>query len=170
MEFAITVPDYFSGADDSWLPGGARSFLFVRAFFGNALYALDRRELENFFDRGIWSYRHAGALWVARIGADSHWRSVSIRDFGSEFDGVFFPGTDRAIHFESHGDLAGLAGGHCGGVLRGVHDIFQFWMGDGQNDGSWRVGAGFGICRGQRVRRVVFIGGGNTASQQILIG
>jgi hypothetical protein len=27
MEFAITVPAC-AGADDSWLPGGARSFLF----------------------------------------------------------------------------------------------------------------------------------------------
>jgi hypothetical protein len=27
MEFAITVPAH-AGADDSWLPGGARSFLF----------------------------------------------------------------------------------------------------------------------------------------------
>ena len=28
MEFAITVPVMFPGADDSWQPSGARSFLF----------------------------------------------------------------------------------------------------------------------------------------------
>jgi len=28
MEFAITVLSVLAGTDDSWLPGGARSFLF----------------------------------------------------------------------------------------------------------------------------------------------
>src|SRR5439155_12015558 len=28
MEFAMTAPVMFTGADDSWQPGGARSFLF----------------------------------------------------------------------------------------------------------------------------------------------
>ena len=28
MEFAENVPEHFAGADDSWLPGGARSFFF----------------------------------------------------------------------------------------------------------------------------------------------
>jgi len=28
MEFAITAPVMFTGADDSWQPRGARSFLF----------------------------------------------------------------------------------------------------------------------------------------------
>jgi len=28
MEFAITAPVMFTGADDSWQPGGSRSFLF----------------------------------------------------------------------------------------------------------------------------------------------
>jgi|GraSoi_2013_80cm_1033760.scaffolds.fasta_scaffold13176_2 hypothetical protein len=28
MEFAITVLSTLAGTDDSWLPGGARSFLF----------------------------------------------------------------------------------------------------------------------------------------------
>jgi hypothetical protein len=28
MEFAITAPVMFAGADDSWQPGGSRSFLF----------------------------------------------------------------------------------------------------------------------------------------------
>jgi hypothetical protein len=28
MEFAITAPGIFAGADDSWQPSGSRSFLF----------------------------------------------------------------------------------------------------------------------------------------------
>jgi hypothetical protein len=33
MEFAITAPENLSGSDDSWLPGGARSFLFLVVYF-----------------------------------------------------------------------------------------------------------------------------------------
>ena len=32
MEFAITVPMFFVGADDSWLPRGAGSFLLAQLF------------------------------------------------------------------------------------------------------------------------------------------
>src|SRR5450432_352501 len=122
-------------------------------------WAADWRYFENSIDRVIWSRRHARSLWVAGRGAGSNGRNISVWHVAGESYGMFFSGIDRAVYVKSHGDFAGLARGDCRGVLWRLHDFFQLWVGNGQDDGSRRVGARFRLYRRQRNRRIVTVGG-----------
>jgi len=70
-----------NGTDDSWLPGGARSFCFfaLTDSLKSAGSTADRSSLAFDLDCGVWRRRYARALWLARSGADSHGRHVSLR-------------------------------------------------------------------------------------------
>src|SRR6267142_2684184 len=162
MEFAITLRAGFPGADDSWLPRSTRSFSSVRR------WRLDWRHIAIISDWGVWSDRNAGEVRVAGAGADQNREHVSLRHAGDQSDGLFFSGIDRADFAEPYDCATGMADGHHGWILRGLHDIFEFWMGNGKDAGGGRVVVGDGVCGGQRGVRGAAFGGGDPAGEPVL--
>jgi hypothetical protein len=163
----MTVP-VFAGSDDSWLPGGVRSFCFFVASILKTWLVVDGRQLENCTNRIARSCRHACSLRFAGIDSGAGCRHISLRHFGRKSNGLLFSRFDRAIYNESAGHFAGLAHRNCRWILWSLHDFFELWMGDGENDRRWRMGARFGIRGCKCGRWIVAVRGGHSTGQQIL--
>src|SRR5579864_3272093 len=93
----------------------------------------DWSALASNFDCGIRCYWDARALRAAGTGARSHRWNVSLRHVADQPQRVFLAGAHRAVYAESHRDSRGLAGGDCRRLFWRVHDVFDFWLGDGED-------------------------------------
>ena len=91
---------------------------------------LDWRHIAIISDWGVWGDRNAGEIRVAGAGTDQNRKHVSLRHVADQSDGLFFSGIDRADFAEPYDCAGGMADGHRGWILRGLHDIFEFWMGE----------------------------------------
>src|ERR1700686_932778 len=123
----------------------------------------DWSALEDFVDRHIWSYRHAGPLWLAGSGAGPHWRNLSLRHVAREPDRLLFSGLDCAVHHEPHGYFSGLACSDRRRIFWRLHNFFELWMGNRENDGRRRMAARLDLRSRERGRWIVSVSGGHSA-------
>ena len=96
----------------------------------------DRRQIAFIPDWSVWSDWNAGKIRPAGACAHQDGEHVSVRDAADQSDGVFFSWIDRAASVEPRNCSSGMAHGHCDRVFRGLHDVFEFWMGNGEDAGG----------------------------------
>src|SRR5437867_1970404 len=162
MEFAITGP----GKLPALMTPGCRAAPGV--FCWRQRGGRTESILANLADRDVWSRGHAGALRIAGPGPVAGRQHISLWNIDRQSDWMLFSGADRAIHAESPGDFAGLACGDCGGILWRLHDVFEFWLGDGENAGRRRVDAGGDLCKRERGGGASVVGGGHSVGESVL--
>src|SRR5215472_351760 len=102
-------------------------------------HAAEWRRFATLADCCLWCRGHARALRPPGPRAASCGQRFPLRHAARQFDGLLLPWLDRPVHHESHGAARGLARGHYGRLLWRLHDLFQLWLGNGQNAGRWRV-------------------------------
>src|SRR6202795_520055 len=170
MEFALSAPVVFAEADDSWKPGGSRSFLFSepRAITAAPLRATDWSDIATCTDRDLWRCWDPGTIRPPGRGANPPGEHLPLRYLARQFVRLLRPRVDRPIHAQSHGDFPGLACRHRRRLLRRVHDVLQFRLGNGENAGSRRVVVGHGLCGSKRGRRTALERRRNSPFEQVL--
>src|ERR1700687_3222908 len=133
MEFATTALRFLPGlmTPGSLAAPGVFCLVGRRLFSGAPGWAADWSSIAYCIDCDLWRHWHACTLRPSRRRADSSGEHLSLRHDAGQFVGLLPPGSDWPIHDESHGDFAGLAHCHCGGLLRRLYDVFQLWLGDG---------------------------------------
>src|SRR6266852_7904627 len=171
MEFAITAPVMFTGADDSWQPSGARSFCLVNGgpFARPPWRARDWSDNASCADRDLWRSWHTGAVWTARPRANSYGKHVSLRHSAHQFVRLLPARLDRPVHAQSHGYFAGLARGHRRRLLRRLHYLLQLRLGNRQNAGRRRVAPRLCLRRRQRRSRLALVRRRNPPGKPFLV-
>jgi len=128
----------------------------------------DRRHIAFIADRDIRGDWYAGEIWIAGACADQDGEHVSVRDAVDQSDGVLFSWVDRAASAEPGDCAAGMADGHRDRIFRGIHNVFEFRMGDSEDAGGGRVVVGNGVRGGERGVWVVAFGRGDPVGEPVL--
>src|SRR5712691_5912378 len=81
---------------------------------------------------------------------------------------MFLAGAHRTVDAEPHGYPARLADGDCRWVFRGVHDVFELRVGNGEDAGGWRMAAGLHLRGGERCGGIAIVRGWDSAGEQVL--
>jgi hypothetical protein len=109
-----------------------------------------RRRCEARIAGGVRRAGDAGAVWIAGAGAAADRDGFPVGNAGGEFAGVLSAGRSGGVRSASFDAAAGVARGDDGGILGGVHDVFDVQLGDGEVAGGWRVGESGNLYAGER--------------------
>jgi hypothetical protein len=150
-------------ADDSWLPRGTRSFFLLCG-----REQPDRRHIAFIADWDVRGDRDAGEIRAAGSGSDQDGEHVPVRHPVDQSDGVLFSWIDRPDSAEPRDCAAGVADGDRGGVFRGLHNVFEFWMGNGEDARGRGVAVGHGVRGGERGVWFAAFGCGDTVGEPVL--
>src|SRR5258708_6614202 len=136
---------------------------------GTSEQAADWRGIASYVDCDLRRHRYARALRPPGRSANTHGEHFSFWHAADQFVRLLPARLDWPIHAQSPGDFAGLARGHCRRLLRRLHNVLQFRLGNREDAGGWRVGPRCRLCRRKRDRRAAPEGCRSPPVQQILI-